>query len=382
ISKKTIFITTLLLMGVFVVVVNLWFPEDLINYKCILLQADVRKSVNHSKPATTSSTYKYSWPKCQTSISAASVPGFNSLPRRVQDFLYHRHCRHFPMILDVPDKCGGAEGSAEVFLLLVIKSPPVNYDRREVLRKTWAKERLQNGVWIRRLFISGTRGDGFEKKRLNNLLELEQHENNDILQWDFIDTHYNLTLKQILFLEWMERNCPHVRFLMNGDDDVLAHTDNMVNYLQALKDNNGKRHLFTGNVMKNQGPIRSPDSKYYVPVQVYESESYPDFCSGGGFLLSGYTAHVIYNMSQSITLLPMDDVYIAMCVDKAGLRPESHVGVKAFGHHGPSNADPLDPCYFKEILLAHGFSPLNLYVMWNSLYDPDLKSTVTATDEQ
>ncbi|XP_008304043.1 UDP-GlcNAc:betaGal beta-1,3-N-acetylglucosaminyltransferase 3-like [Stegastes partitus] len=333
----------------------------------------MRKSVLQPKPATTSSTFKYSRPMCRENTSAARVPGFNSLPHKIQNFLYYRHCRHFPMILDVPDKCGGAEGSAEVFLLLVIKSPPVNYGRRDVLRKTWAKERLQNGVWIRRLFITGTAGDGLEKKRLNKFLKLEQHENNDILQWDFVDAYYNLTLKQILFLEWMDRNCPHVRFLMNGDDDVFAHTDNMVMYLKSLKVNDGSKHLYTGQLRTNQAPIRDENDKYYVPVQVYESGSYPDFCSGGGFLLSGYTAHVIYNMSQSITLLPMDDVYIAMCVDKAGLRPESHMGVKAFGHRGPSSTDPLDPCYFKEILLAHGFSPLNLYVMWNSLYDPDLK---------
>uniref|UniRef100_A0A3P8SDU3 Hexosyltransferase n=1 Tax=Amphiprion percula TaxID=161767 RepID=A0A3P8SDU3_AMPPE len=337
------------------------------------LQADVRKSAIQPKPAIRNSTFKYSWPKCQQNTSAASIPDFSSLPHHVQDFIYHRHCRHFPMILDVPDKCGGADGSAEVFLLLVIKSSPVNYNRREVLRKTWAKERLQNGVWIRRIFISGTRGDGAEKKRLNRFLELEQHENNDILQWDCVDSHYNLTLKQILFLEWMDRNCPNVRFLMNGDDDVLAHTDNMIKYLKTLKDNGGSKHLYIGQLRIYQAPVRDRYDKYYVPFQVYEPESYPDFISGGGFLLSGYTAHVIYNMSHTITILPMDDVYIAMCVDKAGLHPEHHVGVKAFGHHAPSNADPLDPCFFSEILLAHGFSPLNLYLMWESLHDPDLK---------
>ncbi|XP_039682383.1 N-acetyllactosaminide beta-1,3-N-acetylglucosaminyltransferase 3-like [Perca fluviatilis] len=98
-----------------------------------------------------------------------------------------------------------------------------------MLRKAWANERLHNGVWIRRIFISGTTGAGFEKERLNKVLELEY---NDIHQWDFSDTFYNLTLKQILFLEWMKGNCPHVCFLLNGDDDdVVANTDNIVEYL-------------------------------------------------------------------------------------------------------------------------------------------------------
>ncbi|XP_008301459.1 UDP-GlcNAc:betaGal beta-1,3-N-acetylglucosaminyltransferase 3-like [Stegastes partitus] len=372
-SKKKIFVTTLLVLGGLVVVVYLWFPEDLTNYKHILLQGNMRKAVIQPKPATRSSSYKYSWPKCQTNLSAASVPGFNSLPRLIQDFLYHRHCRHFPMILDIPDKCGGAEGSAEIFLLLVIKSSPVNYDRREVLRKTWAKERLQNGVWIRRLFIAGTRGDGFEKMRLNKLLEFEQHEYNDILQWDFDDTFYNLTLKQVLFLEWMDRNCPHVRFLMNGDDDVLAHTDNMVSYLKSLKDNDGSKHLFTGFLIENRTPYRFPDSKYYVPVQVQETDTYPPYLGGGGFLLSGYSALVMYNMSHSVMFHNIDDVFIALCMEKAGVRPTSHIGVKIAGHRSPGNIDPLEPCYFTEILLVHRFLPAELYIMWNRLHDPNLK---------
>ncbi|XP_008301465.1 UDP-GlcNAc:betaGal beta-1,3-N-acetylglucosaminyltransferase 3-like [Stegastes partitus] len=319
------------------------------------------------------STYKYSWPKCQQNISAARVPNFSSLPTTMQNFIYYRHCRHFPMILDLPDKCGGAKGSAEVFLLLVIKSPPVNFDRREVLRTTWAEERLQNGVLMRRIFITGTRGEGVEKKRLNKLLEHEQRQYNDILQWDFTDTFFNLTLKQVLFLEWMDRNCPHVRFLMNGDDDVLAHTDNMVTYLKTLKDNDGSKHLFAGNLMQNITPYRFPDSKYYVPVQVQETDTYPPYLGGGGFLLSGYSALVMYNMSHSVMFHNIDDVFIALCMEKAGVRPTSHIGVKIAGHRSPGNIDPLEPCYFKEILLVHRFLPAELYVMWNRLHDPNLK---------
>lgn len=278
------------------------------------------------------------------------------------------------MLLDLPDKCGGAEKSADVFLLLVIKSSPNNFVGREVLRKTWAKERLHNGVWIRRIFISGTTNSGFEKMKTNKLLEIEQRENNDILQWDFNDTFYNLTLKQILFLEWMERNCPKVRFLLNGDDDVFANTDNMVEYLQGLKDNNGSKHLFAGHLIQNGGPIREPWNKYYIPTQVHESNSYPSYCGGGGFILSGYTASVIYNMSHSIVILPIDDVYMGMCMAKAGIGPISHMGVKLIGLNIPSKTiDEHDPCYYREVLLVHRFLPAQLYLMWHRIYDPDLK---------
>ncbi|XP_060912297.1 N-acetyllactosaminide beta-1,3-N-acetylglucosaminyltransferase 3-like [Labrus mixtus] len=272
------------------------------------------------------------------------------------------------------DVISGDDQSSGVFLLLVIKSPPHNHDRREILRKTWANERLKNGVWTRRIFISGTTGSGFEKKRLNKVLKLEQSEHNDILQWDFSDTFYNLTLKQILFLEWMERNCPKVRFLFNGDDDIFVNTNNVVKYLQGLDDNDGSKHLFTGHLIQYVGPIRTPWSKYFVPVQVQESDSYPPYCGGGGFFLSGYTALVIYNMSKSTGLLPIDDVYMGMCLAKAGLSPVSHMGVKTAGLYIPSNnIDMYDPCYFREILLVHRFKIAELFLMWHRINDPKLK---------
>ncbi|XP_029001411.1 N-acetyllactosaminide beta-1,3-N-acetylglucosaminyltransferase 3-like, partial [Betta splendens] len=184
----------------------------------------------------------------------------------------------------------------------------------------------------------------------------------------------NLTLKQILFLEWMERNGPNARFLFNGDDDVFANTDNMVQYLQGLDDNYGSKHLFTGHLIQNVGPIRSQGRKYFVPVQLQESNSYLPYCGGGGFLLSGYTAMVIYNMSKSITILPIDDVYMGLCLAKAGLGPSSHMGVKTAGLYiSSSKTDTYDPCHYKEIILVHRFFPVHIYLMWHRIHDPKLK---------
>ncbi|XP_061739343.1 N-acetyllactosaminide beta-1,3-N-acetylglucosaminyltransferase 3-like isoform X2 [Nerophis ophidion] len=347
--------------------------KDVMDPKTLHLQANMREELDQTTTVAPKH-YGFLWPSCRQNMSVANISGFSSLPDVIKHFLYSRHCRKFPMLLDLPQKCGGVDRSEDVFLLLVIKSSPVNYERREVLRKTWAKERLHNGKWIRRVFISGTMDKGFENTRLNKLLEIEQREHKDILQWDFADSFYNLTLKQVLFLEWMERNCPKARFVFNGDDDVFANTDNMVEYLQSLEGNDGRKHLFTGHLIQNVGPIRSPGSKYYIPVQVQESNSYPPYCGGGGFLLSGYTALVIFNMSHSITILPIDDVYMGMCLAKAGLAPSSHMGVKTAGLHIPySNLDKFDPCYYREVLLVHRFLPAQIFLMWHRIHDPALK---------
>ncbi|XP_056585510.1 N-acetyllactosaminide beta-1,3-N-acetylglucosaminyltransferase 3.4 [Triplophysa dalaica] len=330
----------------------------------------LRSQLDVPKPSTLQPLYS----NCERNESASKVDGFFTLPNNIQDFLYYRHCRSFPMLLDVPDKCGGPQNSADVFLLLVIKSSPVNYNRREVLRKTWAEERVYLGVNIRKIFIVGTSQTGFQKKKLNKLLKIENEEHKDILQWDFNDSFFNLTLKQILFLEWMDRRCPHARFLLNGDDDIFANTFNMIEFLQGQKDNNGDKHLFVGHLIQNVGPIRHPASKYYIPVQVQESDSYPPYCGGGGFLLSSFTARTIYNMSHSITQLPIDDVYMGMCLIKAGLTPVSHFGVRTAGLHMPSETiDQYDPCYYREILLVHRFEGHQIFVMWNEIQNPYLR---------
>uniref|UniRef100_A0A8C6WUZ6 Hexosyltransferase n=1 Tax=Neogobius melanostomus TaxID=47308 RepID=A0A8C6WUZ6_9GOBI len=277
------------------------------------------------------------WPKCEQNMSAANISGFSSLPAHIQQFIYYRHCRHFPI-------------------------SPGNFDRREVLRKTWARERQHNGLWIRRIFISGTAGSGVEKVRLNELLKAEQKEHRDILQWDFDESFFNLTLKQILFFEWMKHRCPNVHFLLNGDDDVFANTDGMVEYLTDLPGNNGSSHLYTGYVIYNAAPIRSSESKYYIPNQI-TAELYPPYCGGGGYLLSGHTAMVIHNMSVS--------------TEKAGLLPTVHMGVKTFGLTIYNLIlDQHEPCYMKGLLLVHRFLPAQIYLMWKKINDPHLRCGV------
>ncbi|XP_056250537.1 N-acetyllactosaminide beta-1,3-N-acetylglucosaminyltransferase 3-like [Seriola aureovittata] len=357
-----------LLLGILLVAAYLY--KDSIGDKINPLQEYVEKVSIQPKPFTKESF------ECQQNLSVAKITGFDSFSPEIKNMLYYGHCRNFPVLLDLPDKCGGAEESADIFLLLVIKTSPPNYDRREVLRKTWAEERLYNGVWIRRIFIAGTAGDSFEEERWNALLKAEHETYNDILQWDIKDSFVNLTLKQTLFLKWMERKCLHVHFLLNGDDDVFANTDNMVDYLQSL-DNDGSKHLFTGFLMGG-GPIRDSRSKYFVPVEMYPSNSYPLYCSGGGYLLSVYTALVIHKMSQTIDLIPIDDVYMGMCLTKANLKPTRHMGVMTLGWKIPSsNLDQYDPCFFRNVLLVHRFFSANMYVLWKRIHDPNLKCGIS-----
>ncbi|KAM9112063.1 N-acetyllactosaminide beta-1,3-N-acetylglucosaminyltransferase 3 isoform 1-T2 [Pangshura tecta] len=314
-------------------------------------------------------------PECKENSSVAKISGFAGLPGHIQNFLRYKHCREFPQLLDAPNKCGGPESSSEVFLLLAIKSSPGNYERREIIRKTWGEERTYQGVHIRRLFLSGEAGNAREAWKLNQLLRLEAAEHGDVLQWAFLDSFFNLTLKQVLFHSWLVAHCPGARFLLNGDDDVFTNTDNMVHYLLGMRGaNDGDGHLYVGQLIANVGPIREKWSKYYVPVQVTATNSYPPYCAGGGLLMSGFTARTIYKESLGIELFPIDDVYLGMCLQKAGLAPASHMGIRTAGVRVPSSKlESFDPCYYKELLLVHRFVPYEMLVMWQAIREPGLR---------
>ncbi|XP_072260805.1 N-acetyllactosaminide beta-1,3-N-acetylglucosaminyltransferase 3-like [Pyxicephalus adspersus] len=307
---------------------------------------------------------------CKRNSSAESIEGFSKLPAHIQNFLRYRHCRSFPKILNAPKKCGGKSASNEVFLLLAIKSSPGNYERRAIIRQTWGEEHQYNGANVKRIFLSGTSTNEKEDKHLRQLLKIESETYGDILQWDFHDTFFNLTLKQFLFHQWLEGYCPGANFIFNGDDDVFVNTFNVVTYLRGLKADN---HLFVGQLIANVGPIRESGSKYYVPVQVTSSNSYPMYCGGGGILMSRYTAHAIYNQSFEIPLFPIDDVYLGMCLAKAGLVPASHMGMRTVGVRVPSiKLDSFNPCYYRELLMVHRFVPYQMLVMWKAIQDPHL----------
>ncbi|XP_072892649.1 N-acetyllactosaminide beta-1,3-N-acetylglucosaminyltransferase 3-like isoform X1 [Hemitrygon akajei] len=322
------------------------------------------------KVVTADATKSVLKPKCHANTTLLHLSSFDQQKEHIKNFLMYKHCRDFDMIQNVPDKCGGREGSQNVFLLLVIKSDPFNQDRREMVRKTWGKERKFNGVLIKRVFVSGVSPDQKERRKLNQLLAMENREHRDVLQWDFLDTFFNLTLKQYKLLQWVSEFCPRAKFIFNGDDDVFANTNNMVDYLLGMKVH---QHLFVGHLIYGFGPNRQKSSKYYVPEIVTTIKSYPPYVGGGGILMSVYTAHIIYHIAQDLELYPIDDVYLGMCLAKAGLAPHSHSGFRTAGVRIPSTQDDsFNPCYYRELLLVHRFRPFELLLMWDAVHDANL----------
>lgn len=98
-------------------------------------------------------------------------------------------------------------------LLLAIKSHPASTSRRATLRRTWAQPRQVGGYRVQPLFLVALTPDS----RHLRLVQLESSTFRDILLWDFTESHYNLSLKEICFLHWAHRHCQQAAYILKGN---------------------------------------------------------------------------------------------------------------------------------------------------------------------
>lgn len=301
---------------------------------------------------------------CSANLNLSSQAWFNGLEGNFKQFMLYRHCRLFPMLLNHPEKCSG-----ETYLLMVIKSVATQHDRREVIRKTWGKERVVNGKRVKTLFLLGTPSNEAERANHQKLVAYEDHIYGDILQWDFLDSFFNLTLKETHFLKWFHTYCPRVRYVFKGDDDVFVSVENIFEFLDSRSYD---KNLFVGDVIFNAKPIRNKDNKYYIPQAMYNKTYYPPYAGGGGFLMDGTLVRRLHYASETLELYPIDDVFLGMCLEVLQVTPVKHYAFKTFGLVKNKNSKlNREPCFFKNMIVVHKLLPSDLLHMWN-LVNSDL----------
>lgn len=325
-------------------------------------EVKVKVSATKAQPRNSKVSRRRAWDvtssNCSANLNLTRHSWFASLGDNFQQFMLYRHCRYFPMTFDHPEKCSG-----DVYLLMVIKSVATQHDRREVIRKTWGKEQVVGGKRVKTLFLLGKPLNEAERANHQKLVEYEDHIYGDILQWDFLDSFFNLTLKETHFLKWFHLYCAGVRYVFKGDDDVFVNVKNIVEYLEG---SGQETNLFVGDVIFNARPIRRKENKYYVPEALYNKNAYPPYAGGGGFLMDGALARKLHWVAGTLELFPIDDVFLGMCLEALQVTPVKHNAFKTFGLVKDKTSKlNREPCFFKSMIVVHKLLPSDLIHMWN-----------------
>ena len=115
-------------------------------------------------------------------------------------------------------------------VFMVIVSAPSYFEKRQIIRDTW----IQHIDFPANIaFVIGMTPDTAIQKEI----EQESSNHGDIIQVDMVDGYWNLTLKDVAVLNWLNINCPRIPFVFKCDDDVYVNVHNLGAILKALPQN-------------------------------------------------------------------------------------------------------------------------------------------------
>ncbi|XP_053572119.1 UDP-GlcNAc:betaGal beta-1,3-N-acetylglucosaminyltransferase 7 isoform X2 [Bombina bombina] len=241
----------------------------------------------------------------------------------------------------------------ETLVLMAVKSHPISSDRRDALRRTWAKDRVILGYRFKPLFLMANSG----RRRLMERVMTEASIFGDIILWDFLESHHHLSLKERCFLEWMHYRCPEAVYIFKGDDDEFVNPYSLANYISSSA--TSFPNQIHGYLQVNPPPDR--DGKYGVPVSIYPHGYYPPFVSGGGFLLPASLVPSLRWAASTIPVFPLDDVFIGFLALAADIPFHHEPRFRSFG----LKTDKL--CYYWDALVVHGLTPKRMLEVWEAL---------------
>ncbi|XP_029437132.1 beta-1,3-galactosyltransferase 5-like [Rhinatrema bivittatum] len=261
-------------------------------------------------------------------------------------FLQSYKCR---MLADRKGLC--QRTGARPLFLLAIKSQPSSFQRRAALRQIWVTEWEVSGYLVRWVFLMATS----PKKPHMNLVEEEIKHHRDILLWDFVESHHNLSLKERCFLEWLYHNCREAQFIFKGDDDEFINPKALVRYVTETAN---ASHAIHGSIQTNSITMRY--GKYQVSEPLFPYKLYPYFPSGGGFIMPRAAIPALYNASLWLPVFPLDDVYFGFLALAANLTYHHDDRFYVTGLH-------YTRCRFRDALVVHDVSPESQLLIWQDL---------------
>ncbi len=238
-------------------------------------------------------------------------------------FYHVAHPRNYHFILDEPDKC-----KQDPFLVLMVPVAPHELNARNAIRSTWGNESSVQGKATLTLFLMGLTGGAEAQQQL----EEESRQHRDLLQSNFVDSYFNLTIKTMVIMDWLATRCPQANFSMKVDSDMYINLDNLMSLL--LSPNTPRQNYITGYLMWDRPVVRNKNSKWYVAEELYPEPKYPTYLLGMGYVFSNDLPEKIVEASKEVKAFNIEDAYVGTCLKQLAVAPSS----------------PPDPSQFKAYL--------------------------------
>ncbi|CAN9512793.1 unnamed protein product [Ophioblennius macclurei] len=257
--------------------------------------------------------------------------------------------RSYRFLLDQPRACR----ERSPLLVLLVPVAPRDAAARRAVRATWGSA---GGGDTLTLFFTGV-PPGEDR---GSVLWEESRQHADIVQMDFVDSYQNLTVKTLMMMSWVGSRCPNASYAMKVDADIFVN----VFYLLELLRNSPRRGFITGSVIRDGRPRRDPKSKWYLSKEQYPDDHFPPYVSGAGYVFSADLAERISWASGFVRPIPMEDVYVGLCLRVLRVRPEYSRSLLGLRNLFEIRELDYDRCSFAKRVIVNGFKPSELQEIW------------------
>ncbi|XP_022080830.1 uncharacterized protein LOC110973918 [Acanthaster planci] len=205
----------------------------------------------------------------------------------------------------------------DLYLLSIVNTEPLRVKQRDAIRATWGALRSADRENIKSVFVVGHQTSKGTAESLKTKIQEEDARYSDVIGADVIEPKMLTTVSTMRILaefKWVLLNCPLVKYIFIGPDDLFVDLVKMVKHLKDLKE---PKNLYLGRVRKNGKPQRDPKMADYIGFDAYQPESYPKYCVGGAgfvvsakFVLNAYLKSVV--MATKAKVFHLGDVYLGM----------------------------------------------------------------------
>ncbi|KAL3881247.1 hypothetical protein ACJMK2_027703 [Sinanodonta woodiana] len=243
------------------------------------------------------------------------------------------------------------------FLLIFVLSMPTNTKERQAIRKTWGSVAVHRNddfnISAKMVFMLGRMRDG---TKLSTSLEEESAQYKDIVQTDFIESRYNLTIKMMHGLGWIKTYCQSAKYILKADDDTFINVARLAWYMRTNSYINQQNiHGF----LINAPPVLR-DGKYAVSKEEFPSSHYPPYVSGTAYILPSNMISDMIDLAQKLPYCPVDDAYLTGVL-RSILDIKLQHSVQ-FTHMGEMK---FNPCEFHLKFAVTNIGPTCMEMLWN-----------------
>lgn len=196
----------------------------------------------------------------------------------------------------------------EVYILNTVTSNPSQVYHREMIRDMWGRENIAKQLKLRTVFIVGAVPSPVTQRHLQE----ESDKYGDIIQFDFLETRKNLTIKSLAAVQWFRAFCSNATWVLKCDVDAYI---NFWALLEVLKPVDKTKDAVCARSMSR--PVCRQTSKaclphYVVDPKEYEPDIYPPYCSGFAYVLHKRLADKMLEVDRQRTKPPfwLEDVYV------------------------------------------------------------------------